>query len=89
VVKLRIPETKEACLQKGGSWKQWGLAPAESCNLPATDGGKVCTDFSQCQGNCLGENLKSTEGKCTDWVRTGGCQFILRNGKVNNVICSD
>ncbi|MFA6534194.1 MAG: hypothetical protein WCT37_03405 [Patescibacteria group bacterium] len=89
VVKPRIPETKEDCLQKGGSWKQWGIAPVESCNLSTTDGGKVCTDFSQCQGTCLGENIKSIEGKCTDWVRTGGCQSILKNGKIENIICSD
>lgn len=89
VVKPQLPATKEECLQKGGTWKQWGLAPVESCNLPATDAGKVCTDFSQCQGTCLGESLKSTEGKCTDWVRTGGCQSILKNGKVENIICLD
>jgi hypothetical protein len=50
-----IAELKEECKLLGGKWlgevigrgRQWG------CERPTKDGGKSCTDSSQCESTCL------------------------------------
>lgn len=100
--KIEIPKDKETCLAKNGKWAKIGPAPVESCNLPTSDGGKECTDTSECEGTCLAalsneeQNLVmrekktiQTKGKCTPWVITVGCQARVQNGKVNGILCID
>jgi len=83
-----IPNNKQECEAKGGKWGLFGIALIERCNLPTSDGGKTCTDRSQCEGLCLAENVNSTVGKCTAWRMTFGCVNILENGTVMT-ICID
>jgi hypothetical protein len=46
------PEELEACLEKGGQWDVLGkIGPG--CNLPTSDGGKVCRDSEECESLCL------------------------------------
>lgn len=100
--KIEIPKDKETCLAKNGKWAKIGPAPVESCNLPTSDGGKECTDTSECEGTCLAalsnkeQNLVmrekktiQTKGKCTPWVITVGCQARVQNGKVQGILCID
>jgi len=88
-IKLSIPNTEEECLQKNGVWRAIGLRPTPGCNLKSSDFGQACTDFSQCQGTCIGDSEQSTTGKCSEWIITVGCYMELQNGKVNGTLCAD
>ncbi len=83
------PSTQEECAKAGGTWGKIGLSPTDACNIKAADFGKTCTDQSQCQGTCIGENESSVSGKCSEWIITVGCHPILQNGKVNGTLCTD
>jgi hypothetical protein len=50
----RIDEEAE-CLEQGGRWEVLGFS-GPGCNLPSSDGGKACTDISECEGLCLADN---------------------------------
>ena len=80
--------TKKECLERGGIWGKGGLMLMETCNLPTSDGGRVCTDFSQCEGSCVGKNTDSTVGECSEWKIILGCNVFLRNGRAET-ICVD
>ena len=68
------PTTREACLAAGGQWDDVsGRGHITGCNLPTNDGGKSCTDSSQCEGLCR-------NGRCTDHRHARGCG-ILRDGR--------
>jgi len=92
---------KASCESRGGRWGRIGLSPRPSCNLPASDGGKACSDSDECDGSCLadldanemeaarkGETLKK-DGKCTPWMITVGCQARVEDGKVRGLLCMD
>lgn len=58
------------------------------CSLKTSDGGKTCTDSSQCEGLCLAENENSKSGKCSD-IKSGiGCVLEMDKGEVFEV-CYD
>ena len=97
-----VPITKESCEALGGKWEKIGLASEESCNLPTSDAGKVCSDSSECEGSCLAEltaddldkisqqgKVVYTEGKCSPWRITAGCNAFVTDGKVESVLCVD
>jgi hypothetical protein len=94
------PEDEAACEALGGKWGRIGLAPKESCNLPTTDGGKTCRDWSDCESACIanltveqfdqarhGALIEAT-GACAEWMTVVGCQPFLEDGVVR-VICID
>ncbi|MFH1968419.1 MAG: DUF5667 domain-containing protein [bacterium] len=88
-IKLKKSEAEE-CTERGGVWRKWGIADFESCNLRTSDYGKLCTDKSQCDGQCIGENQESTSGKCSEWKATYGCRVFIQNGKViGGTLCVD
>ena len=58
------------------------------CNQKTLDAGKICTDSSQCQGNCLGKDENSMSGLCSDVETMIGCLFQIENGKARK-ICYD
>ncbi|MBI5133288.1 MAG: hypothetical protein HZA83_01110 [Thaumarchaeota archaeon] len=58
------------------------------CNYKTKDGGKPCTDSSQCEGNCLGEDENSKAGKCSSKGIDMGCHYQLFDGESLNV-CYD
>jgi hypothetical protein len=93
-----IPTTKTECEAQNGEWKRIGLDLTESCNLKTGDGGSVCSDTADCQGDCIAEltgreqrdgDTIITTGKCAAWTRTTGCHAFVENGRVNGVICKD
>jgi hypothetical protein len=49
-----LPEVLDACLAKGGRWDVLGIN-GPGCNLPTTDGGKICQEREDCQSACLGD----------------------------------
>ena len=99
---IAIPSDKESCESLGGRWEKIGLSQEESCNLPTSDAGKICSDSSECQGSCIAELSKEdldkvsgqndfvyTKGKCSRWKITAGCNAFVKDGKVENILCVD
>jgi len=84
-----VPINKQDCEARGGEWGRFGMAQIEQCNLPTSDGGKTCTDRSQCEGFCVAEETNATVGKCTAWKLTFGCINIVENGHVTTGLCAD
>ena len=75
--KPTIPTTEAECLDRGGSWTTLGLPMPDkpkTCDLKASDAGKVCTDSTQCQGACL-----APPGAVSGGAATGACSAYLTN----------
>jgi len=88
-----VPTTEQACQAAGGYWVVQGLPGGpQSCAMKATDARKICTDNTQCEGQCL--VAKSLEigskgvGSCSDYVATFGCIKFLQNSSVV-AMCGD
>ena len=82
--------TKEECAQQGGLWRKWGLLGQEYCQIPVSDGGKSCTDGSQCSlGYCIATN-DIVPGKCQTYKEIFGCIKHINNGVVDQIaLCAD
>jgi hypothetical protein len=86
--------TEAECLARSGTWGVHGetevLAPF--CALPTTDGGKSCTDSSQCQGHCLAPEQarrgRRTTGVCTATDHAGACFNLIQEGRASGRICT-
>ena len=97
----QTPSDQASCEAIGGEWGTWGLAPKEQCNIPTGDGGKACTNSSQCKSLCLAEltpeefNEAFREGKtfqkggaCAQWTIVVGCVPVVQDGFVQ-ILCID
>ena len=87
--------TAAECEKSGGDWMPWAplqkepesAAPGNFCNPRTTDSGKVCSNPSQCQGNCLApkgsfhdEPMES--GTCSSHVLTPFYSLWVGHGYV-------
>src|SRR5689334_18416899 len=52
VEKAPKPASRNACLHIGGRWRSAIGLTGHCWDIPAPDGGKACTDSSQCQSYC-------------------------------------
>jgi len=99
---IDIPKDKATCEAQGGKWGRIGPSPRESCNLPTSDAGKVCSDSSECEGGCVANLSRAdqdritrdkavieTQGKCTPWRIVVGCMALVTDGKVRGILCVD
>ncbi len=98
--KITIPSDQESCEAKGGVWKKIGIRAHEECDLPTTDGGKICDGSQQCEGLCLADlskediqkgmrgKLFKTSGKCSSWIKIVGCRAYVYRGWAS-VVCAD
>lgn len=91
--KPAIPKTQEECVGENRFWTEQGPSRGvKSCALRATDAHKICTDGSQCEGECLAaENLadaKPAVGSCSEWVMNFGCHKFIAD-KVVHQVCVD
>jgi hypothetical protein len=90
--KAQTAESK--CLEEGGGWKQMGLARSFGCERKSTDGGKACTDSSQCQFRCLAVPLFTTttnpvSGECARTNLPFGCRVFVEAGRIVQGPCVD
>jgi len=86
-----FPVNEQQCINASGQWIKIqifkDLSNYSVCVLPTTDGGKICTDGSQCTaGYCLANNSQATTGQCPTTNPTFGCRYILNDGK-NSMLC--
>lgn len=78
---------KVQCLIDRGEWNK----NMDSCIVSTSDGGKVCSKASDCQGRCLTNSIKpdSSSGKCSQDHVTLGCQSFLDEKGENVFMCAD
>lgn len=88
-------ETKAQCTALGGTWDRFSTETMDSqCAVPTSDGGKVCTDHSQCEGLCVA--VKEVEpgaraaGQCrSSYNLVGRCDIRIVRGRAENRLCID
>jgi len=91
--KRLIPNNKEDCLKVNGRWAQVGIPGGSySCDLKSNDFNKICTDNSQCEGECLVEKSvkigQKSIGLCSQYLTNFSCYKYLKNGVVEGM-CAD
>ncbi|MDD9867918.1 MAG: hypothetical protein OXU73_01130 [Candidatus Campbellbacteria bacterium] len=73
-------ETEKECLDEGGKWT-WLNAFFMGCVLSYEDGGKECSENSECSsGSCIAKNFrdqKSGKGICKTTTSNQGCQGLI------------
>jgi hypothetical protein len=101
-----IREDKATCEARGGKWGPLGgLLNRIGCNIPYSDGGRICSDSSDCQGRCIFEsqleNLltgkpvkefrpgEPVTGVCARWRIMFGCFTYVHKGKTKPGPCID
>lgn len=93
--KLPTPTTEAECKSPAcnGEWGRHGLSPKDSCLCRTKDGGKVCKDAADCQGECVLTEPPATEvvdkgppqrgffvGACSEFTTKFGCFARLGQG---------
>ena len=85
--------TEVECSAAGGRWLGVPGAEYALCPLPVTDGGKSCTDSSQCQLRCIaGEDVQvgaKVKGICQGRHNHWGCHQFVENGRAGHELCVD
>lgn len=83
------PESETDCLAKSGKWILFPMGRFYFCAVNTSDGGKVCSDDSQCQGDCepVSNDGKSL-GRCAPTLpMPGGCPRHMEKGKIISEPC--
>ncbi len=75
---------EEACVAKGGTWTQAGLAQAKLCIEPTRDANQSCSRESDCEGLCLARSRT-----CAPVKPLFGCHDVLTNSGTQATICID
>jgi len=75
------------------------MANRSLCVIPYSDGGKTCSDKSDCTGLCVidlgkadyseAELAKASTGKCQLDDKLFGCYAVLAKGKIVEQSCRD
>jgi hypothetical protein len=82
------------CLMKGEVVAAVGMFGTPSCIEIYSDGGKICSDSSECQGACTSEDVikegAKSAGHCRGSESDGfGCFNVITNGVAEQPICQD
>jgi hypothetical protein len=82
-----------ACRARGGTMKPVCMMGTVTCVVRYRDGGKRCTDASECEGNCVyeGEDPPPPDpnGNCQRTSDPCGCWSLMMNGRVQPALCVD
>jgi|GEM_PF-3439659 len=93
--------TEADCDAQGGEWGFFGDTIVRRCNVKTSDGGNVCSDSAECQGDCVAtlsvrdkETLSAgqalfMEGQCSAQTLSLGCNYFVRQGQVKGLLCVD
>jgi hypothetical protein len=89
-----IADTPSKCAVRGGAWQRVCLAQGLSCVTPTKDGGKACTDGSQCQLGCEDQGNPPRKdgtlvGACRRDDNPCGAFRYLSNGKRAGILNVD
>jgi hypothetical protein len=82
-----------ACAARGGTIQPVCMLGELMCVVPYRDGGKQCTDKSDCAGECLYEGPEppppNAVGKCQRTSDPCGCKALVHRGRVEPTLCAD
>ena len=83
-----------ACSAEGGTVKGVCMFGMPACVRPYRDGGKACTDGSQCEGNCIQTEPwvppgTETTGICETTDEPCGCTSEIVEGRALVGLCED
>jgi hypothetical protein len=96
----KIPNTKEECLAKNGTWEKRGMPGdpmvAETCFLNAPDAGKQCSSSEQCLSGWCRPTAKDrwkpagekAWGTCQALRTVNGCVQGIEKGIIVNIPCA-
>jgi hypothetical protein len=79
--------TPEACAAEGGCWESH--SPRSVCNCPTLDSGKPCTSQNDCEGFCISDSCRSTDGACTDRFAIYECLCFVDSPSSVSYWCAD
>ena len=85
--KMALPTAEEGCIKLGGKWLGGASVDSFYCLIQTSDGGKKCSDSSECEGSCLAVKAvgeAAFHGKCSQDVSVPGldCSRHFEGGKV-------
>lgn len=83
-----VPSLSKAnwvCSLRGGEIEYIGWGD-RVCTFPSRDGGKLCTDSSQCESGCYVSSPEDTEGRCGSRTPDSGIGMRLEGGEVRETI---
>ena len=85
---------RELCEGIGGSVSQQGLAGYEMCVRPYADAGTVCSDSSECLGQCRAQDFGQAQqsqitGTCQANNIPFGCYAEVKNSTASPALCVD
>lgn len=89
----RVAAADRQCTALGGRLQQAGRMGRYACYAQYSDGGKLCSDDADCQGECRAADDPSSgqkaKGRCTADNVPFGCYAKVENGLVGPTICVD
>jgi len=87
--KPESPKTKADCISKRGKWIVYPMGQFYFCAVNTNDAGKICSDDSQCQGDCEPvSNDSKLLGRCAPTLpMPGGCPRHMEKGKIISEPC--
>lgn len=83
------------CTARGGSMQRVGRMQGQQCVVPFADGGRSCTDGSQCaSGRCIDESPQARStgavtGVCQRTNVQFGCFSRVTGGRAEATLCVD
>ena len=82
------------CIMDGKAVAAVGMLGTPSCIEFYSDGGKICSDGSECQGACTSREVLVEGTKTTGFCRGSeidafGCFNVISNGVAEHAICQD
>ena len=87
---------RQACTQRGGQFEPVCMRGTFQCIMPYSDGGKPCTDSSQCEADCILYGMYRKEapsqpviGECRSTNYPCGCFAIVKDGQLALDVCID
>ena len=95
---MHDPIADTRCSESGGEYQQVGMLGTWSCVHVYADGGRQCTDGSECvSGACIAdldgdpapEVSKPAVGFCQRTTAQFGCFATIKDAKVETAICVD
>jgi len=92
---------RELCTASGGKVVVAGRARYETCEMTYPDAGQVCSDTSDCHGQCIANQTDARRlkdaanlagqmtGTCQKTNNRFGCHAIVKNGTISATLCID